>query len=58
MEDAGTEEVARVVNRLPFVGGAGHALDGVPGGAEVICPSGHVAVVRGGVVREDAGGAA
>lgn len=58
MEDAGTEEVARIVDGLPLVGGAGDALDGVPCGSEVISPSGHVAVVRGGVVREDAGGAA
>lgn len=58
MEYTGAEEVARVVNRLPLVGGAGNALDGVPGGAEVIRPCGQVAVVRGAVVREDAGGAA
>lgn len=58
MEDAGTEEVARVVNGLPLVGGSGDALDGVPGGSEIISPSGHVAVVRGAVVRKNAGGAA
>lgn len=58
VEYTGAEEVSRVVDRLPFVGGARNALDGVPGGAEVIRPSGQVAVVRGAVVWEDAGGAA
>lgn len=58
MKDAGTEEVARVVNGLPLVGGAGDALDGVPGGSEVVCPRREVAVVGRAVVREDAGGAA
>lgn len=58
MEDAGAEEVSGVVYGLPFVCGAGDFFDGVACGAEVICPCGEVAVVCGGVVGEDDGGAA
>lgn len=58
MEDAGAQEVACVVDGLPFVCGARDAFAGVAGCAEVVFPSGEVAVVGGGVVREDDGGAA
>lgn len=58
MEDAGAEEVSGVVYGLPFVCGAGDFFDGVSGSAEVVCPCCHVAVVGGGVVWEDDGGAA
>ena len=56
MEDAGAQEVSGVVDRLPFVSGAGDAFAGVACGAEVVFPSGEVAVVGGGVVGEDDGG--